>query len=132
MKVTPLTLEGISTPQLSLSLGEVYEVLAIEGDMYRILTDPQSWPYGNDPVLYESALFEVVDGSIPGFWVEERFEDGSVCQSPPEWKGCFFDDFHDGDAASRRIFRDVVKRYYPWTWKRSGVLDKDLEENNDN
>lgn len=132
MKVTPLTLEGISTPQLSLSLGEVYEVLAIEDDMYRILTDPQSWPYGNDPVLYESSLFEVVDGSIPEFWVEERFEDGSVCQSPPEWKGCFFDDFHDGDAASRRIFRDVVKRYYPWTWKRSGVLDKDLEENNDN
>jgi len=127
MKVTPLTLESISTPKLSLTLGEVYEVLAIEGDMYRILTDPQSWPYGNDPVLYESSLFEVVDGSIPEFWVEERFEDGSVCQSPPEWRGCFFDDFHDRDAASRRIFWDIVKRYYPWTWKRNGKFENRVE-----
>lgn len=116
MRVRPLTTEGLSGERLSLTLGRAYEVLAVEGQMYRVLTDPESWPYGNDPVLYESALFEIVESSMPDFWAEEVYEDGEGVLSPPEWKGGFFEEFHERSIVSHKTFWNVIKKRYPWTW----------------
>jgi hypothetical protein len=54
MKVTPKVLTAPDGRKISLTLGREYEVLGIEADDYRLLTDEKSIPFGNDPVLYES------------------------------------------------------------------------------
>ena len=51
MKVVPITKTTSDGRNLSLTVGKQYEVLGIEADLYRILNDPGTKPYGNDPVL---------------------------------------------------------------------------------
>ena len=115
MKVRPVTLKGLEGNEVFLSLDVEYEVLEISGDFYRVLTDPDTWPVGNEPVLYQSDLFEVTDDSVPEFWVTE-YEDGERRSCPPTWKGYLFEDYFDKDRAAFRVFWDGIKEYYPWTW----------------
>ena len=79
-----------------MTIGKVYEVLAIEYDCYRILNDNQ------EPCLYDSDQFEITDDSEPDFWVEhtETDEDGNIEKSfgPLAWQNnYFFEDYHDKD-----------------------------------
>ncbi|BBO79627.1 hypothetical protein DSCO28_01930 [Desulfosarcina ovata subsp. sediminis] len=125
MKVIPTKLIDSEGYTLSLSLEKVYEVLGIEADHYRILTDSDSRPYGNDPVLYEPNCFKIIDPTEPEFWVCEVGDEGERYCYPPEWNSAgFFEDYHDGIHEVRKIFWDLLKSYYPETWKENGKANQ--------
>jgi len=88
-----------------MTLEKVYLVLAIEYDSFRLLDD------SNEPYLYSSSQFEVVDP--PDFWVSEVDEDGDECFGPPSWHTeHFFEKFHDGVQHIKDLFwRDVEQLY---------------------
>ena len=117
MRVRPISLKTSDERDVFLSLDAEYEVLEISCSCYRVLTDPDTWPIGNEPVLYESHLFEVTDEAVPEFWVTE-YEDGERYSYPPTWKGYLFEEYFDKDRAAHKIFWDGVKRFYPWTWRQ--------------
>ena len=125
MKVSPIKLKDSEGFDLSLTIGHIYEVLGIEADAYRILTDPESKPYGNYPVLYDPDRFKVVDPQEPDFWMCQYGEDGERFCYPPEWnEEGFFKDYHDGIQEVRERFWNMLKIYYPQTWKeRKGTAD---------
>ena len=126
MKVSPIKLKDSEGHKLSLSIGRIYEVLGIEADTYRILTDPESEPYGNDPVLYEPECFKITDSKELGFWICERGDDGELYCYPPEWNEVgFFEDYHCGVREARKKFWDLLRTYYPETWnERTGAVNK--------
>ena len=102
----------------SLTSGRVYEVLGIEADSYRILNDPETWPYGNDPVLFDPSCFRMVDSSEPSFWVCRKEEEGERYCYPLGWDAIgLFEDYHDGVEEVRQRFWEDVRRYYPETWQ---------------
>lgn len=102
----------------SLTVGREYEVLGIEADYYRLLNDPETWPYGNDPVLFDPSCFHLIDASEPSFWVCQTGEEGERYCYPPEWnEPGFFEDYHDGVEAVRQRFWEDLQRYYPQTWQ---------------
>ena len=119
MKVTPKNLTAPDGRKLSLTIGRIYEVLGIEANDYRILTDEDQKPYGNDPVLYEPECFEVVDPLEPDFWQCEYGEDGERYCYPKEWALIgFFEDYHDGVPETQEEFWNGLKKYYPETWNQ--------------
>ena len=102
----------------SLTVGREYEALAIEGDNYLLLNEPETEPYGNDPVLFHQSLFQVSDATEPTFWSCETNSDGERYCCPPGWnRDGFFEDYHDGIEAVRRHFWKDLKKYYPQTWQ---------------
>ncbi len=118
MKVTPKVLTAPDGRKISLTLGRAYEVLGIEADDYRLLTDENSDPFGNDPVLYESECFEIIDPNEPEFWNCKYGEEGERYCYPPEWCSVgFFEDYHDDVPEAQKIFWNELKRYYPNTWQ---------------
>lgn len=129
MKVVPIKLTDSEGHALSLSLDRVYEVLEIEADTYRILTDAESEPYGNDPVLYDPDCFNIIDPEEPEFWVCEIREEVDRYCYPPEWNGVgFFEDYHDALPEARKTFWNLLKRYYPETWnERKGNTNNHIE-----
>ena len=117
MKVSPIKLKDSKGYSLSLTIGRIYEVLGIEADTYRLLTDAESKPRGNAPVLYEPACFKVIDPEEPDFWICHYGEDGERYCYPPEWNEIgFFEDYHDGKQEVRERFWNMLKLYHPETW----------------
>jgi len=125
MKVSPIKLKDSEGYSLSLTIDRIYEVLGIEADTYRMLTDPESKPYGNDPVLYDPDCFRIVDPQEPDFWICQYGEDGERYCYPPEWNEVgFFEDYHDGIHEVRERFWNFLKFYYPETWnERKGTAN---------
>jgi len=118
MKVSPTKISDSEGHILSLSIDCIYEVLGIEADTYRILSDPDSKPHGNDPVLYDLDCFKVIDPQEPDFWVCRYGEDGQRYCYPPEWNEVgFFEDYHNGASEVRERFWNMLREYYPETWK---------------
>ena len=90
----------------SLALGQTYEVIGIEGDYYRIIDDT------DDPVLFDTTCFDVVDILEPVFW-KSFLEDGVRYAYPPEWqRPGFFEDYHDYNEEVRRSFWQDHERYF--------------------
>jgi hypothetical protein len=95
-----------------LTPGKHYEVLEISIDSYRLLDDC------NDPVLYHSSCFRIIDRTEPSFWMDTWGDDNERYAGPKEWmKPGFFEDYHDGVTAARDKFRDDLRKLYPWTWR---------------
>lgn len=102
--------------KISLTKGSIYEVLAIEGEYYRILSDANYKPCGSDPVLFHTSLFEIVDPIEPTFWQCTFDDDGERQCAPPDWcEPYFFERFHDGEEPIRKQFWRDIRRYYPRT-----------------
>ncbi|WAS93478.1 hypothetical protein [Nannocystis punicea] len=102
-------------PLQTLTLWRSYEVLALEGDWYRLLNDEDG------PYLYVPSCFEVIDPSEPDFWVEQWFEDERYA-SPPEWaESGFWEDFFEDDPAALQAFWSTLRRRYPRTWQERGL-----------
>jgi hypothetical protein len=95
------------TPDPSLSEGTVYEVLGIEADWYRLLSDR------GEPVLFDPRWFQVIDPTDPGNWVSV-VEDGVRYAYPPGWgRPGFFEDWHDGVPEVRSQFRHQLATWHP-------------------
>ncbi|MEZ4375939.1 MAG: hypothetical protein R3B07_34355 [Polyangiaceae bacterium] len=99
------------------TLDRTYEVLGIEADDYRLLTDPETEPYGNDPILYPPECFQIIDPAEPEFWESRWGEDGERYARPKAWnEPGFFEDFHDRVEEVRARFWEDVRTMYPYTW----------------
>jgi hypothetical protein len=110
--------ERLGLRRHSLTVGREYEVLGIEADYYRVLNDPETWPYGNDPVLFHPSGFRLLDAKEPSFWVCQIGEEGERYCYPPEWsEPGFFEDYHDRVEVVRQRFWDDLRHYYPKTWQ---------------
>jgi len=92
----------------SLSIGSEYEVIGIEGDDYRIISDTDKEPY-----LYPRDCFEVINKSRPAFWETEYGDDGEEYSSLPQWNQVgFFEDYFDDIKQIRKQFWKDYKKYY--------------------
>ncbi len=82
-----------------LSAGQVYPVLGIEADDYRIIND-----FGR-PFLYPHRLFTIVDDELPDDWIIETGEEGERYAYPAAMntRG-FFDDLFDGEPEANAVF----------------------------
>jgi len=122
LKVKPTIAVTSDGMELTLTIGREYEVLGIEADSYRILNNPETWPYGNDPVLFAPQYFEIVDPTIPTFWNCTIGDEGEKYCYPPEWSTVgFFEDYHDGVEVVCSNFWKDLKRYYPETWRERSL-----------
>ncbi len=75
-----------------LTRGNIYRVIGIEGDWYRIMNDH------GQPYLYDPALFRVVDSTEPPEWRSAIGQEGERYAYPPALgKSGFFEDYFDGD-----------------------------------
>lgn len=63
----------------SLTVGAEYEVLGIEGDSFRLLTDR------GEPVVFDAACFEITDPTEPAFWVNASPGGTERYAYPPGW-----------------------------------------------
>jgi hypothetical protein len=117
MLVTPISKTTPDGRDVSLTMGRIYEVLGIEADDYRILTNEDHLYAPNDPVLYEPECFRLVDAREPDFWICELGEDGERYAYPECWSRIgFWEDYHDHVQAVREQFWNDLRILYPKTW----------------
>lgn len=90
-----------------LTLGNVYRVIGIEADAYRIINDE------GRPYVYPPALFEVVDSVTDPDWMTTYGADGERYSYPPELadRG-FFEDFFDDKRDAILTFRRYIARIF--------------------
>lgn len=98
----------------SLTLGQVYVVIGIEANDYRILSD------NNEPYIYDHVCFEVIDASEPEFWECKTGDEGErYCYPREPGKPGFFEDYHDGVPDARSKFWAVYQDLYGMFGKSS-------------
>ena len=96
--------ETSSSPWLK--VGATYDVLSISVDergrcLFRIAADQQ-----DDPGLFSSTQFELVDNSLPTIWTITLARGGGMFLGPSEWaKPGFWEAYFDGDEQSRQVYR---------------------------
>jgi len=94
-----------NTRYRNLTFGQLYLVIGIEADEFRILND------AGRPFLYPPTLFSVLDSRKPGDWVTEIGDDGERYSYPPPLnKPGFFEDFFDQKTKAVATFRRIVNR----------------------
>jgi hypothetical protein len=94
--------------RFALTVGGEYEVLGIEADWLRLLTD------GGEPVLFDPECFDITDPTVPGYWVSVVGEEGERYAYPPGWGvPGFFEAWHDGNAVVRKVFAEQMAFWYP-------------------
>ncbi len=92
----------------SLTLNNVYEVIGIEANSYRIISDIDKEPY-----LYPPDCFEIVDDSIPTFWKTEYGKDKERYSYPSSWFAVgFFEDYFENVKEVRNQFWKEYKEYF--------------------
>ena len=91
----------------NMTIGEIYEVIGIEADNYRIVCNK------SEPYLYEPTQFEIIDDTKPSFWVSEYGEDGELYAYPFAWfNNYFFEDYFDNVNGKVEAFWKDCKRLY--------------------
>ncbi|QDV43427.1 hypothetical protein Enr13x_32840 [Stieleria neptunia] len=116
MLVTPTTETAPDGRKLGLTIGRNYEVLGIEADYYRLLTDESHPCASNDPCLFEPECFRIVDDKRPIFWITKLGEGGEEYAYPAQWERIgFFEDYHDRIESVRQQFWADLRALYPWT-----------------
>lgn len=74
----------------TLTPGNVYRVITIEGDQLRLMDD------AGEPILFAANAFDVMDRVRPSDWIEDVDEDGERYACPRELSARgFFEDWHD-------------------------------------
>lgn len=90
----------------ALTTGETYEVLAIEAGDLRIIDDTGS------PVLFEPAMFDVIDTARPADWQTEHGDAGEEYAGPPAFAAPgFWEDYHDGLPTARAAFARYINQH---------------------
>ena len=91
-----------STPWLT--VGNLYDVIGIEADDFRIMNDV------GEPCLYEAHLFSVEDAEEPEEWATSYGEEGERYSYPPQLgEPGFVEDWHDGDARAKRTLTQYLR-----------------------
>jgi hypothetical protein len=86
-----------------LTVGNVYRVIGIEADDFRILND-EGLPY-----LYPHQLFAIVDDQEPRSWIIEYGDAGERYAYPSELNRVgFFEDYFDGDQEAIMVFHQYL------------------------
>lgn len=96
--------------RLSLTLSRTYRVLEICADSFRLLNDR------DDPVLYRSRLFDILDPSIPNDWVTTIDEDGDRYAGPRSLSEYAWEDYHDDVERAVREVRAYLESMAPCSW----------------
>ena len=97
----------------SLTVGREYTVVGIEADDYRIVDDT------GEPHLFNAPCFEATDLTEPPFWECEIGEEGERYCYPKEFgQPGFFEDYFDGDEATRSRFWALHAQLYESTEPR--------------
>ena len=92
----------------SLTVGAEYEVLGIECDSFRLLTDD------GEPVLFDPACFDIVDRAEPIFWKSSFGVEGERYAYPPGWDvPGFFEAWHDRNELVREVFVEQLAYWFP-------------------
>lgn len=103
----PLAADGRDF-RCSLTVGGEYEVLGIECDSLRLLTDD------GEPILFDPECFEVIDPAEPAFWVSGFDYESERYAYPPGWGvPGFFEAWHDGITIVRDVFAEQLAAWYP-------------------
>ncbi|MGB7160199.1 MAG: hypothetical protein WBD40_19180 [Tepidisphaeraceae bacterium] len=88
-----------------LTAGNVYRVIGIEADDYRLLND-----FGR-PYLYPPELFELVDPKRPREWQSVVGEDGEEYAYPKLFgRPGFFEDYFDNDVRAVQALHTYLDR----------------------
>lgn len=87
-----------------------YLVLAISIDAYRILNSD------GDPVLYDSALFDIIDSKEPSNWITEYGEDNTRYCEPRELERYAWEDYHDEVPEAVNQVSNYLKKTGPCSW----------------
>lgn len=96
---------SLSQHYTDLSIGQLYFVIGIEANDYRLLND------NGKPYLYPSEIFEIIDGSYPTDWVTKYGEDREQYSYPPPLHQIgFFEDFFDHKPEQTSIFWHIVNQ----------------------
>jgi hypothetical protein len=100
--------EGVAYSDLTLD--NVYTILGIEDDDYRLISDE------GRPYLYPAVIFELVDSSEPSDWVTEFGAEGERYSYPPELSARgFFEAYFDGEPIAVATFRKHAARLFRGT-----------------
>jgi hypothetical protein len=98
-----IKLKKAKTRCRDLTVGQLYDVIGIEADDFRILNDARR------PFLYPPDLFSLVDAREPADWITEFGEDGERYSYLPDLnKPGFFEDFFDQQPKAVSTFWLVV------------------------
>ena len=85
-----------------ITIGEIYSVIGIEGDYFRIVNDVK------EPILYPKILFDIIDPNIPADWLKTEY-DGEIFVEPPETsKPGLYETYFDGDQDSIKIYKKML------------------------
>ena len=107
------------------TLGKTYIVLGVsfrpEGRPAMISIQRDS---DNTPTMAELQYFDIVEPAIPGNWGVFNLGDGRYVIEPQEFRGDFWDRFHDADSEAEKTFQQVISRLEEFHLK-SGRLDRD-------
>jgi len=105
MKVRFVPDEHERRKYLDLTPRNLYHVIGIEADDYRIMSDE------GRPYLYPRRMFRVVNTDIPPNWKTYYDEDAKRYSYPPELcQPGFFEDFFDGVRKAEIALRLVMAR----------------------
>lgn len=82
-----------------------YVVIGLSNDYFRVIND------ANEPILYPTYLFEIVDPAIPSDWIKVEYEDDEFHVGPPELlKPGFYEDFFDHNPEAKMVFSRTMAK----------------------
>lgn len=98
-------LKTTSSDYTDLSVAQLYFVIGIEADDYRLLND------AGKPYLYPAELFTIVNANYPVNWITEFGLDGEQYSYPsPLNQIGFFEDFFEHKPEQIAIFWQAVNQ----------------------
>lgn len=94
-----------------LTLGKEYLALGVtfRSDTYPVQVSIQRDSDGT-PVLCDLKFFDVVDPGLPDGWGIFSSSPGYYSVEPSEFRGDFWDRFHDGEPDAEKLFTQVVDK----------------------
>lgn len=99
-----IKLKGASSKYRDLTPGNVYRVIGIEADDYRVMNDH------GQPFLYPRRLFVVLNADEPQDWITSIGDEGERYAYPKALSAPgFFEDYFDGNRAAWRTLHNYLE-----------------------
>lgn len=78
---------------------KIYDVIGISTNYFRVVDE--MW----EPILYPKYLFDVIDASIPEWWIRKEYSADEYYINPPEFtEPGFYEDYFDGIPEAKDIY----------------------------